>query len=250
MRKLSLLALAALLPACGEAPPPEEPSDQPVTQTAAATTATPHIQLPAMLQEGQTVYQTVCWTCHGTAGRGDGPATAAGAVDPPPSFHLEEYASASGQELEERFQTALDTVDPAHPHMQYVASFIRPDRFGSALAYVPALAYPPELPGSALAGQELYAFRCAGCHGETGQGDGPGAEALSVAPPADFTQDTLLMAQDWDAVFARVRDGGQVVHGSSMPPWGIVLTDGEIWDLVAYLGTFQEGLLSTPPWQR
>ena len=33
-----------------------------------------------------------------------------------------------------------------------------------------------------------------------------------------------------------------------MPPWGILLSEGEIWDVVAYLATFQPGLVSEPPW--
>ncbi len=64
---------------------------------------------------------------------------------------------------------------------------------------------------------------------------------LKGTTPADFTSDTLLLSRDYDAVFARIREGGQSLHGSSMPPWGILFNEGEIWDLVAYLSLFTEG---------
>lgn len=247
MRKLSLLVLIAAVSGCGDAPPPPE---HPAQETVAAAPQAPHIVLTPVLEDGQMVYQSVCWTCHGTAGRGDGPATAAGTVDPPPSFHTQDFATATGEDLQRRFRVGMDDADQTHPHMQYVASFLKPESFQSALTYIPALVYPPELPGSALAGQEIYGFRCAACHGEDGRGQGPAAAALTVAKPADFTRDTLLAARDWDGAFGRIREGGQMVHGSSMPPWGIVLKDAEMWDLVAYLATFQDSLLSTPPWKR
>jgi mono/diheme cytochrome c family protein len=67
-------------------------------------------------------------------------------------------------------------------------------------------------------------------------------------PPADFTTDTLIAARNWEAVFRRIREGGRAVHGSSMPPWGIVLSEEETWDVVAFLATFQPGVLSRPAW--
>lgn len=247
MRKLVAVALLSTLAGC-EAPSPQQTvvaSEAAATRTAPA--ASP-LALTAAQEEGRVLYETVCWTCHGTAGRGDGPAITAGAMTPPPTFHTQDYATASGEELARRFRVGMDEADPDHPHMQYVASLLKPERFSAALAYVPALAYPPEVPGSALAGERIYGFRCAPCHGESGRGDGPAAAQLASAAPADFTADTLVAARDWDALYQRIRDGGQV-HGTTMPAWGIVLDEGEMWDLVAFLGTFQEGALSAPVWR-
>ena len=130
--------------------------------------------------------------------------------------------------------------------MANVLSIIDVDAFSAALAYLPALTYPRELPGSAIAGHRNYVLRCQSCHGASGMGDGPGAEVLEMAP-ADFTRDTLLAARDFDAAFAKIRNGGGGVHGSSMPAWGVMLDDGDVWDLVAYISTFQPGVLSPPP---
>jgi mono/diheme cytochrome c family protein len=130
--------------------------------------------------------------------------------------------------------------------MQNVLSIIDEDAFASALAYLPALTYPPELPGSAIAGRTHYILRCQGCHGPAGLGNGAGAEVLEIQP-ANFTQDTLLIARDFDGAFQKIRTGGGGVHGSSMPAWGVMLSDGDVWDLVAFISTFRPGTLAPPP---
>jgi high-affinity iron transporter len=147
------------------------------------------------------------------------------------------------------FRAAASDLDPSHPHMANVLSIIDADAFSAALAYLPALIYPPELPGSAIAGREQYILRCQTCHGATGQGNGPGAEVLDIAP-ANFTRDTLLATRNFQAAFDKIRSGGGGVHGSSMPAWGVMLDDGDVWDLVSYIGTFQPGVLSLPPGAR
>ena len=152
--------------------------------------------------------------------------------------------SMRAEDFRARFRAALVGVDESHPHMRYVVSILEPEKFLEALSYVPALIYPSEIPGSAIAGQVLYEPRCRLCHGETGRGDGDAAESLIRAKPADFTQDTLIARRDWVALFHRIREGGQQRH-TSMPPWGISLTEAEMWDLVAFIATLQEGVFPT-----
>jgi len=245
MRKLALIAVVALLAAC-------QPAESPANDASAAAGPTERVPfaLNEMQQQGRIIFETVCWTCHGPAGRGDGPAVKAGSMVPPPTFHTEDYATSSPERLQRRFRVGPGETDPNHPHMQYVSSLLKPERFAEALSFIPVLAYPPEIPGSALAGEALYNYRCTGCHGASGRGDGSASASLVQLPPADFTTDTLIAARDWDGMYNRIREGGRRVHGSAMPPWGIVLPDAEIWDLVAYLATFQEGVLSEPPWNR
>ncbi len=245
MRKLVLVTLSAALAACAE--PAQTPAD---TAQVAQAPPTGHVAVPltAMQQEGRVIFETVCWTCHGPAGRGDGPAVEFGSVNPPPTFHTRDYATSSAASLERRFRAGMMDADPNHPHMQYVSSLLKDESFAAALSYLPALAYPTEIPGSAINGERIYQFRCVGCHGATGLGDGPGSENLVEVRPVDFTGDTLIAARDWDALYNRIREGGRTVHGSSMPPWGIVLPDADIWDLVAFLATFQPGSVAPAPW--
>ncbi len=246
MRKLVLVAASLALGACGNPPQPAAESTGGQVDTATVHQA---VALTPSQKEGQIIFQSVCWSCHATDGRGDGPAVEAGAMTSPPTFLSPKYANASLEELRERFQAGIDGPDPNHPHMKYVASLLKPEKFSQALSYIPALSYPPEIPGSAIAGQRIFEYRCAPCHGATGQGNGPAAEFLVAVKPANFTKDTLLASKDWNAVYNKIREGGQKVHGSSMPPWGVVLSDNDIWDLVAYLATFQPGLVSKPAWE-
>lgn len=244
MRFTGLLILAGALLALGcEAPAREE---APVIVAAEGEVPFP---FPLTEQEarGQDVYETVCWTCHGTSGRGDGPAVAAGSVSRPPSFLAGNYANQSGEQLANRFSAAFEGLDPAHPHMEHVVELLQVERFMDALAYVSAVAYPADLEASAIAGRTIYAQRCQGCHGVDGAGKGTAVELLTYLPPADLTQDTLIAARDWDAVFERIKRGGTMVHGSSMPSWGVALSDEEIWDVVSYVGTFQSGVFSDRP---
>ena len=72
-------------------------------------------------------------------------------------------------------------------------------------------------------GAEMYKAYCAVCHGKSGKGDGPAAEALKAAPP-DLT--TLAKRHDGkfpDAYVSTVlRNGAKApAHGSAeMPVWG------------------------------
>jgi DMSO reductase family type II enzyme heme b subunit len=97
-------------------------------------------------------------------------------------------------------------------------------------------------PGDVDNGERLYEARCMGCHGEEGDGLGPGAERL-IPPPRDFTlgqykiKTTTFddLAPDDQDLLRMIRDG---MPGSAMPGWGDVLSEQEMWDLVAFLKTF------------
>ena len=83
--------------------------------------------------------------------------------------------------------------------------------------------YAPVKPTSPASAQEMYTAYCAVCHGKDGQGNGPAAEALRVAPP-DLT--ILARKNDNSYPFDRVRsaitgDARFPAHGSKeMPVWG------------------------------
>lgn len=83
----------------------------------------------------------------------------------------------------------------------------------------------PPLVIHSLAGQDLFLFYCASCHGRQGGGDGPVAAALTTTPT-----DLRLLAKHNGGIFPRTRverlvanDGSlrTPAHGSSeMPVWG------------------------------
>ena len=73
-------------------------------------------------------------------------------------------------------------------------------------------------------GRDLYRIYCRNCHGDTGQGDGPMAEVLTIQP-----KDLTRLSRDHDGEFPTddvhaTIDGRDDVlaHGSNkMPVWGL-----------------------------
>lgn len=243
-RRIMVAALLAAATFACEGPPRADSADDAPPVIGRAEGLAMPFEMTDQQREGQLIYETMCWTCHGQAGRADGPAVAAASVPAPPSFYDEPIASMSAADLERRFSRAMTGDDPSHPHMRFVAQILKPERFRDALSYIPLVTWPEEIPGSAMAGRAQYERLCMACHGEGGQGDGEAADVLLVSP-AQFPTDTLIAASDWDAVFERIREGGKV-HGSSMPSWGVMLTAEETWDLVAYVASFQSDRLAPP----
>ena len=88
--------------------------------------------------------------------------------------------------------------------------------------------------GSAEAnvGRGIFQQNCATCHGTHGLGNGPNAIAIAKKP-ANFSRPFY---KDYDDVtwYWRVSEG---VPGTRMPQWGRLLTQRQIWYLVAFLKT-------------
>jgi DMSO reductase family type II enzyme heme b subunit len=130
---------------------------------------------------------------------------------------------------------------------------------GHAALPAPAVAFPglpalgprtaaAQAAGDLALGKQVYDKRCAGCHGESGKGDGPAAELL-LPRPRDFTAGKYKirstanpLATDQD-LFRIVTDG---MPGTSMPPWRM-LPEKERWGVVAYLKAFFPGYKDAKP---
>ncbi len=86
-------------------------------------------------------------------------------------------------------------------------------------------------------GGEIYATRCASCHGDGGMGDGPAGQALN--PPAAPIAHTSQMLGD-DYLFWRISEGG-APFGSAMPAWAGSLSEEDIWDVINYTRALGQG---------
>src|SRR5256886_1662121 len=125
----------------------------------------------------------------------------------------------------------------------------------SALLALGLAARPPfPLPPSPLPvqdtvkGKVVYEKWCAGCHGETGAGDGPAA-AYMLPRPRNFTgavykiRTTASGQLPTDADLLRAIDQG--LPGSAMPGWRGRLSDAERRDVVAYIKSFSSVFADT-----
>lgn len=92
--------------------------------------------------------------------------------------------------------------------------------------------------GNPKSGRELYAEKCALCHGSRGEGwDWSKKVAKPPIPVPDLAKVTPERSDQF--LFDVVKDGGEAVGQTRfMPPFGFQLSDQEVWDLVAYMRSF------------
>jgi mono/diheme cytochrome c family protein len=83
---------------------------------------------------------------------------------------------------------------------------------------------------SLAAGQKIYLQRCAGCHGKTGNGDGPDAADLGIHPAKLSGADTR--EQTDGALFWKVTVGKK-----PMPGYRSRLSPTDRWNVINYLRT-------------
>jgi mono/diheme cytochrome c family protein len=108
-----------------------------------------------------------------------------------------------------------------------------------------------------LRGKEVFLQRCVGCHGQKGDGKGPGARFLSP-PPADFT-DKMDACCGGDTgpgdFYYRILRGWT---GTGMENFGERLSVDDIWRVVLFVktipnGTLRKNVIPEPkdyiPWQ-
>ena len=92
--------------------------------------------------------------------------------------------------------------------------------------------------GSATNGAPVYKKNCAGCHGNTGAGDGPAASSLKPKP-ADFVTAAYKDSKGknpreyTDAEMLDIINNGR--KGTAMPAWKKQLTADQINDVLAYV---------------
>jgi mono/diheme cytochrome c family protein len=110
-----------------------------------------------------------------------------------------------------------------------------------AVKVIPVPLPPSPVPQDTTAGKKVYDRWCAGCHGDTGGGDGEAAHYM-IPRPRDFTgaiyqiRSTASGELPTDADLERAIDQG--LPGTAMPGWKTRLSDRERRDVIAYIKTF------------
>ncbi len=121
---------------------------------------------------------------------------------------------------------------------------IRPLVLLGMLGLIGAATPAAAAPGDKSKGAEIYTRRCAWCHGEKGDGQGPGAKRL-LPPPRDFTLGLYkIKTNGFDDIAAREEDLFRMIRdgmpGTSMPGWKDLLSEQDTWDVIAHIATFVE----------
>jgi mono/diheme cytochrome c family protein len=142
-----------------------------------------------------------------------------------------------------------ESSNPKKPYMPVWHGIISKGQISDIVAYLnaglPAVdgAAPVPVPtdqGDVVAGSILYTnLGCVNCHGPNGLGGVPNPQSADqVIPPLsgkDFTSEFNTPAKISDIIVS-----GSVLGKApivSMPHWGSILTDAEVNQLIAYIGT-------------
>lgn len=107
--------------------------------------------------------------------------------------------------------------------------------FGPAEPDIPALANPIEASNESLGrGQQLFENYCTTCHGLSGGGYGPAAHGITTFPRQLWVWYNTDSATD-GYLYWFITNGR-----NEMPPWGIILSENERWDIINYIKTLKQ----------
>ena len=218
------------------------------------------------VDRGRTIFGEHCVECHGTAGKGDGPASFM--LLPRPrdltSGKYEIRSTETGtlptdadlirtvrQGLYGTSMPAWEAILPESDILAVVA-FVKTlsPRFASEQpAPVPALSVPASTPESVARGGSVYAkLQCGKCHGTDGRGAGAVAtefqdDWLQPLGAADLTEPwTFRGGASAADIYLRFRTG---MNGTPMPSFKDAATDPEMADLANYVAS----LARKPVWE-
>jgi len=190
----------------------------------------------ATVTDGKQLYESLCMSCHGIYGRGDGPLAKNLPMRPADLTLSTTLEGRSDAELVKRLR--YGTGDKHTPMV--AGEVLNEDALQDVVAYLRTL-YVPGKHVSVNAGRDIYVAICWTCHGVDGKGDGPSAKSLEGQKPRDFTAAGYQIEGREAEVHEIISLGAaKAFHGSEyMVEWGNKLSPQQIDDVVEFLKTFQ-----------
>jgi cytochrome c oxidase cbb3-type subunit 2 len=206
-------------------------------------------------ERGKAAYEKHCVECHGSAGKGDGPA-AMFLTPRPRDFTTGKYkirttetgTPPTDEDLTGSVRRGLHgTAMPAWDRIlsdadvadvvQYIKSLST--QFAAPPKPVVVGAGPVSSPVIVARGQQAYdKLQCGKCHGTDGRGTGAVAtsfedDARQPLPAADLTEPwTFRGGATARDIYLRFRTG---MMGTPMPSFADAASDAEMWDLATYV---------------
>jgi cbb3-type cytochrome c oxidase subunit III len=185
-------------------------------------------------KSGAVFYSQQCSGCHGTGGRGDGPAARFFTRAPRDLTNRDWMASRSDEQLR-----GVVRFGVAGSPMPGFSDELRDDEITSIIAYLRELSGTrPGKNATGGIGLSLYRQNCAACHGAEGNGKAPGTNQLAPRP-RDFRNPSWMAAQTDEKLAAAILNGRP---GTDMPPFRSLLTRAEVTALVEYLRGFAQAI--------
>jgi mono/diheme cytochrome c family protein len=107
--------------------------------------------------------------------------------------------------------------------------------FGPDAPDVAAITSPVEATEDSIGkGKELFDNYCTTCHGLDGGGHGPAAHGITTFPRQLWAWNNADSSAD-GYLFWFITNGR-----NEMPPWGVILTENERWDVINYIKTLKQ----------
>ena len=205
-----------------------------------AGASAPRTEPMAQAERGEKVYKSLCWTCHGLYGRGDGPASQYLARTPPDFTDAKIVRQRSDSQILSAVADEKGGVRASHRSM-IIGEVLEKEALRDAIAYIRTFSVPGKHV-SIPAGRDIYNTFCWTCHGTKGDGKGPAAKNLVGAKPRDFTSRDFVIEGREEEIYRTIFAGAaKSFHGSPyMPEWKSALSWQQMLDVMEYLQTFKQ----------
>jgi cytochrome c oxidase cbb3-type subunit 3 len=181
--------------------------------------------------EGWKLYNSYCYLCHGSTGKGNGPLAKSLGESPADLTSDDRLGKRSDREL-------LLVIQGNAPHgklkdMPQWGQVLPEPQIQALVSYLRFLhrsRHP--LTGNPEQGRELYARYCVACHGTDGKGQGVMTKVLPIKP-RNHTDAVVMNAMD------NRRLSNIILYGDAkneyMPAWEGYLSKAEVDAVVSYL---------------